>query len=100
MDEFLRRFWWLKSKKVWAVVIGFVTITSAAFQVEPFPYEDFTLKVLGLVAAFIGGNALEDGMKAKAEATPVTTVSTPSDNLTLSIDDSLKIIPTPKKKRL
>lgn len=78
MDAFLDRFWWLKSKKVWAFIIGFVTIAAAAFQVEPFPYEDFTMKVLGLVAAFIGGNALEDGMKAQGEAkATTTTVSTP-----------------------
>lgn len=81
MDAFLERFWWLKSKKVWAFIIGFVTIAAAAFQVEPFPYEDFTMKVLGLVAAFIGGNALEDGMKANAQAkAQTTTVSTPGES--------------------
>lgn len=78
MDKFLNRFWWLKSKKVWAFIIGVVGITAAAFQVDPFPYADYTMKLVALIIGFQGTNALEDGMKAQAEAKAVTTtVSTP-----------------------
>lgn len=78
MDAFLERFWWLKSKKVWAFIIGLVGLTAAAFQVEPFPYADYTMKLVALIVGFQGSNALEDGMKAQAESkATTTTVSTP-----------------------
>lgn len=78
MDEFLSRFWWLKSKKVWAFVIGVVGITGAAFQADVFPYADYTTKLVALIVGFQASNAVEDGMKAQAESKAVTTtVSTP-----------------------
>lgn len=78
MDKFLTRFWWLKSKKVWAFVIGVVGITAAAFQMDAFPYVDYTTKLVALIVGFQAANALEDGMKASAVAkAATTTVSAP-----------------------
>lgn len=78
MDDILSHLWWLKSKKVWAFIIGVVTLSAAAFQVEPFPYADFTTKLVALIIGFMGSNAVEDGMKARAASNATTTtVSTP-----------------------
>lgn len=78
MDAFLAKFWWLKSKKVWAFIIGVVGITGAAFQVDPFPYADFTMKLVALIVGFQASNAVEDGMKAQAQVkAATTTVTTP-----------------------
>lgn len=78
MDAFLARFWWLKQKKVWAFIIGLVGITGAAFQTDPFPYVDYTTKLVALIVGFQATNALEDGMKAQATSkATTTTVSTP-----------------------
>jgi hypothetical protein len=79
MDAFLNRFWWLKSKKVWAFIIGVVGITGAAFQADVFPYVDYTTKLVALIVGFQAANALEDGMKARATAAAlITSVSAPA----------------------
>lgn len=81
MDAFLNKFWWLKSKKVWAFIIGVVGITGAAFQMDVFPYVDYTTKLVALIVGFQASNAVEDGMKANAEAkAQTTTVSTPGES--------------------
>lgn len=92
MDRFLSHFWWLKSKKVWAFIIGVVTLTATAFQVEPFPYADFTTKLVTLTVGFMGSNAVEDGMKARAHANATTTtVSTPGESdVTVSKSDTFE----------
>lgn len=91
MDGFLDRFWWLKSKKVWAFVIGAVTLTGTAFQMDVFPYADYSTKLVALIIGFMGSNAVEDGMKARSDASAsTTTITTPSPEVTVTTSDEPK----------
>lgn len=68
----------LKSRKVWAAIIGLVFIVvNAALNQEQIDPNTVTNAVMGIVAALMASIAVEDGMKARAEAPPTTTVTTP-----------------------
>lgn len=68
----------LQSRKLWAAIVGLVFIVVNAYlnhsQIDP---DTVTNAIMGIVAAYMAATAYEDGQKAKAEATPTTTVSTP-----------------------
>ena len=54
--------WVLQSRKFWSAVIGLVLILVTAWQQDPFPTEAVVTAILGIVAAYIGATALEDGL--------------------------------------
>ena len=81
--------WVLQSRKFWAAVVGFVTILWVAYQsgaaLDP---NTVVNAILGIVAAYIGATAWEDGKHteaagklAAAETTATqTTVTTPGES--------------------
>lgn len=79
----------LQSRKLWAAVVGLVFILVNAYlnktQIDP---DTVTNAIMGIVAAYMASVAWEDGQKAKATATPTTTLETPSGNVTVSTSDS------------
>lgn len=72
----------LQSRKFWSAVVGFVAIVVVALRsgsaLDP---NTVVNAILGIVAAYMGATAWEDGKRHEAEAVmasaPVTTVSTP-----------------------
>lgn len=75
----------LKSRKVWAAIVGLVLIFVNAYlnqqQVDP---DTVTNAVMGIVAALMASIAWEDSQKARAEIAPTTTIETPSTNVTMT----------------
>lgn len=68
----------LQSRKLWAAIVGLVfIIVNAALNQQQIDPDTVTNAVMGIVAAYMAATAYEDGQKAKAEAAPTTTVSTP-----------------------
>lgn len=79
--------WVLKSRKFWAAVIGLVAIFWTAYQSGTSLDPDTVVNaILGIVAAFIGATALEDGLSNRNATT--TTLTTPSDNVTVTTTDA------------
>jgi hypothetical protein len=77
----------LQSRKVWAAIIGLIFIVvNAALNQEQIDPNTVTNAVMGIVAALMASIAVEDGMKAQAEAAntkaeataTTTTVTTPA----------------------
>lgn len=85
----------LQSRKFWAAVVGLVSIVWVAYQsgtaIDP---NTVVNAILGIVAAYMGATAYEDGKQAEAvgrmvageTAATQTTVSTPSDNVTVTTE--------------
>lgn len=75
--------WVLQSRKFWSAVIGLVAIFYTAWQsgggVDP---DTLVNAILGIVAAYMGATALEDGLSNRNATT--TTVTTPSENVEIS----------------
>lgn len=68
----------LQSRKVWAAIVGLILIiVNAALNNQQVDPDTVTNAIMGIVAALMASIAYEDGQKAKAEAAPTTTVSTP-----------------------
>lgn len=80
----------LQSRKLWAAVVGLVFIVvNAALNQQQIDPDTVTNAVMGIVAAYMASVAWEDGQKAKAEAAPTTTVSTPGEsNVTVTAPDA------------
>jgi hypothetical protein len=78
----------LQSRKVWAAIVGLIVILANAYlnqeQVDP---DTVTNAVMGIVAALVASIAWEDGKKAEAQTLPKTTVSTPSENVTVTTEE-------------
>jgi hypothetical protein len=84
-------FWVLQSRKFWAAVVGFVSILWVAYQSGTTLDPDTVINaILGIVAAYIAATAYEDGKHAEAAGrmatSETTTVSTPSDNVTITTE--------------
>lgn len=79
----------LKSRKVWAAIVGLLLIFVNAMlneqQVDP---DTVTNAVMGIIAALMASIAWEDGKKAEATTNPTTTVSTPSANVEITTSDT------------
>ncbi len=79
--------WVLQSRKFWSAVIGLVAIFYTAYQsggnVDP---DTLVNAIMGIVAAYMGATALEDGLSNR-DANK-TTVTTPSENVVVSTSDS------------
>lgn len=68
----------LLSRKFWMAAIGLIMVVVTAWNQDPYPTDAVVTAIMGVVAAYIGSVALEDGMSKQAEAKAVTTtVSTP-----------------------
>lgn len=77
----------LQSRKVWAAVIGFISILWVAYQSGTAIDPDTVINaILGIVAAYIGATAYEDGKVAEAAGKQQTTVSTGSENVTVTTE--------------
>lgn len=71
----------LLSRKFWMSLIGLILILVTAWNQDPYPTDAVVTAIMGVVAAYIGSVALEDGMTARAAATATTTtVSTPGES--------------------
>jgi hypothetical protein len=71
----------LLSRKFWMAVIGLILVLITAWSQEPYPTDAVVTAIMGVVAAYIGSVALEDGMSKQAEAkAQTTTVSTPGES--------------------
>lgn len=79
----------LKSRKVWAAIVGliliFVNATINEQQVDP---DTVTNAIMGVVAALMASIAWEDGQKARAEVAPTTTIETPSENVSVTTTEA------------
>lgn len=68
----------LLSRKFWMAVIGLIMVVVTAWGQDPYPTDSVVTAIMGVVAAYIGSVALEDGMSKQAEANATkTTVTTP-----------------------
>lgn len=71
----------LLSRKFWMSAIGLALILITASQQDPYPTDAVVTAIMGVVAAFVGATALEDGMSKQAESkATTTTVSTPGES--------------------
>lgn len=95
MDGFLDRFHFLKSRKFWAFIGGIISILGAAFQAEVFPTQEVIAGITALVLGYMGTTAWEDTARAKAEAAPTTTVTTPGTS-DVQVTTPLALTETPK----
>jgi hypothetical protein len=78
----------LQSRKFWMATIGLVLVLITAWNQEPYPTDAVVTAIMGVVAAYIGSVALEDGMSKQAEANATkTTLSTPSENVTVTTEE-------------
>jgi hypothetical protein len=91
-NKFMRA---LQSRKLWAAVVGLVSIIWVAYQSGTALEPDTVINaILGIVAAYIAATAYEDGKQADAvgrmvaaeTAATQTTVSTPSSNVTVTTE--------------
>lgn len=71
----------LLSRKFWMAAIGLIMVVVTAWNQDPYPTDAVVTAIMGVVAAYIGSVALEDGMSKQAEAkAQTTTVSTPGES--------------------
>ena len=92
--------WVLQSRKFWSAVVGLVAIVYVAWaKGDTLDPDTIVNAILGIVAAYMGATALEDGMSKQAEANAATTtVSTPStSDVTVTATDTP---PTPTLDRM
>ena len=66
MREFLNKYHFLKSRKFWAVLFGWIALLVTCFQQMPFPTETFVNGSVALVLGYIGSIAFEDGMQKRS----------------------------------
>lgn len=79
----------LKSSKFQAALAGLVALIIVALvNRQHIDMETVSALITALIVAYIGATAYEDGQKAKAEAAPTTTVSTPAENVTVTATDA------------
>lgn len=81
MNERPNIYYVLLSRKFWMSAIGLILILVTAWSQDPFPTDAVVTAIMGVVAAFVGATALEDGMSKQAESkATTTTVSTPGES--------------------
>lgn len=81
----------LQSRKFWSAVVGLLAILYVAWHsgvaLDP---NTVVNAIMGIVAAYMGATALEDGLTNHGVGNPTTTVSTPAANVTLTTTDMPK----------
>lgn len=79
----------LQSRKFWAAVVAFVAIIYVAWHsgtaLDP---NTVVNAIMGIVAAYMGATALEDGLTNHGAGNANTTVSTPAPNVTVSTSET------------
>lgn len=93
MDGFLEKFHFLKSRKFWAAVSAAVTLLTAASTQDPYPIDTVIQGLVAIALGYMGTTAWEDTAMKKAMMAPMTTVETPSDNVTVSTSDTTQPAP-------
>ena len=85
----------LQSRKLWAALVGLILILATAWNQDPFPTDAVVTAIMGVVGAYVASVAYEDGKQAEAagrigaaDITATTTVTTPSENVTVSTSDT------------
>lgn len=76
------------SRKFWMSVISMLVAVGVLSFSDAEQAEMVSLIVGGLGAVYTIAVAIEDGMRAKAEAHPTTTVETPSSNVTVTTSEN------------
>lgn len=56
----------IQSRKFWAALIGLVLILVTTWRQEPYPTEAVVTAIMGVVGAYVGAVAWEDGKHAEA----------------------------------
>lgn len=85
----------LTSRKLWAAIVGFVAILWTAYQSGTGLDPDTVVNaIMGIVMAYLGATALEDGLSNRNATT--TTVTTPASNVSVTATDVPA--PTPSAK--
>lgn len=92
----------LKSRKVWAAIVGLIFIlVNAALNQQGLDPDTVTNAIMGIVIALMGSIAYEDGQKAKAAIPPTTTVSTPgASDVSVIAPPTETAAPTPMLDRM
>lgn len=92
----------LQSRKLWAAIVGLIfIIVNAALNGEQIDPNTVTNAVMGIVAAYMASTAWEDGQKARAEAAPTTTVTTPgASDVTVIAPPETPVPPQPMMGRM
>lgn len=78
--------WTLQSKKFWAFVTAFVGLAFASYQNDGVITAAEIEKLVYLTIGYIASVAIEDGLTNRNATT--TTLTTPSDNVTVSTSDT------------
>ena len=90
----------LQSRKLWAAIVGLVLIVvNSLLNNEQLDPNTLTNAIMGIVAAYMASTAWEDGQKAKAEAAPTTTISTPGTS-DVQVQASDENMPQPRVGRM
>lgn len=78
--------WVLQSRKFWSAAIGLIAILYMSLvngaELDP---DTVVTAIMGIVGAYMGATALEDGLTNHNATT--TTLTTPSENVTVSTSD-------------
>lgn len=92
-NETPKLYYVLQSRKFWSAVVGLIAIVYVAWHSGTALDPDTVVNaILGIVAAYMGATALEDGMSARAANR--TTVSTPgASDVTVTSGDSTSTQP-------
>ena len=86
----------LQSRKLWAALVGLILILATAWNQDPFPTDAVVTAIMGVVGAYVASVAYEDGKQAEAAGrigaaditATTTTVSTPSENVSIVTSDT------------
>jgi hypothetical protein len=82
----------LQSRKFWMAVVGFVLIlVTAITQGQELDANTIVNGILGIVAAYIGSVALEDGLTNRNAGK--TTIETPSENVQVTTTEAKPVPP-------
>lgn len=76
------------SRKFWMSILSMAVSVGVLSFSDAEQAELVSMIVGGLGAVYTIAVAIEDGMKARAEIAPTTTIETPSENVTVSTSDA------------
>lgn len=59
--------WVLQSRKFWSAMIGLILILVSTWGQDPYPTDAVVTAIMGVVAAYMGSVAYEDGQRHKGQ---------------------------------